>query len=671
MFSTRLAPRWLLLLSLSTTVPSVAWGSEASSARIDSLAAALPASAAECTADRAEHVEQVAAQLENGIAEQLVDLQSAEPSLARLRPLLEAKTEIDRRLEATLRLRKEFAGLPAGEQRRSRARNFLRIAAQLIDLSGRVRYLLADAVRSIAYGVEPQSVEFRRLLDLLIEHGSSVGAAIVVDDLGVPPADGSRAAAIAAYNTKAKILELVVRSGQRDRLDALAQLPRDPEVPASLKILAAGAMRRLGLPQTARPGADPTLPKPEITSGELRTLLSELKIDHLPEAWQQRRAELLEWLAPLADGGRQQDAYRLGSFEVRPGDWLLMKNPSPYNRFTDLAPGLFTHVGVITRETGSDGRERMVLVDLPERGKTIRCTPIDTFVKRTLHYVILRHGDPAAGKRMGEVARSIIGNPSQFDLNFRTARVEALRGKPLANQKIHTYCAGLLLLCAQETGRPREAFFPLPEFPAGGNTVENLEQLGLTFGKNFISPTGALFSPDLQIVGRREPMYSPSREIEEAIFDHFAERLIERRLTPSPDLYQLLRQKIAEASRDNPLLAKALTEAANVDKKTDVVSAAKAAAVVETLDEIAHGASRSFRRARSALLAGPESEFTQRRYSAEQIAGIRAYRKRHARLFADFVTRRITPRELRLRLVRAYIARGKQQLDERYFGEGS
>jgi hypothetical protein len=46
-----------------------------------------------------------------------------------------------------------------------------------------------------------------------------------------------------------------------------------------------------------------------------------------------------------------------------------MRNPSPYNLFTDLSPGLFTHVGVITAETGSDGIRRMVVVDLPERGE--------------------------------------------------------------------------------------------------------------------------------------------------------------------------------------------------------------------------------------------------------------------------------------------------------------
>ncbi len=48
--------------------------------------------------------------------------------------------------------------------------------------------------------------------------------------------------------------------------------------------------------------------------------------------------------------GLTEETYRLGPFEVQPGDWLLMRNPSPYNLFTDLSPGLFTHVGVVTLE---------------------------------------------------------------------------------------------------------------------------------------------------------------------------------------------------------------------------------------------------------------------------------------------------------------------------------
>ena len=55
-----------------------------------------------------------------------------------------------------------------------------------------------------------------------------------------------------------------------------------------------------------------------------------------------------------------------------------MRNPSPYNLFTDISPGLFTHVGVVASETGDDGVARIVLVDLPERGSRMPATKVDT-----------------------------------------------------------------------------------------------------------------------------------------------------------------------------------------------------------------------------------------------------------------------------------------------------
>ena len=133
-------------------------------------------------------------------------------------------------------------------------------------------------------------------------------------------------------------------------------------------------------------------------------------------------------------------------------------------------------------------------------------------------------------------AASLIGNETQFDMTFRTDRVTDRHGQELKGKKIHTYCAGLLLLCALESGRSREEFFPIAEYPAGGKAVANLQQLGITFGADFISPTGALFSPQLEIVGRREPTYDPRREVEEAVFDHFARQLVVKDLKPAPRL---------------------------------------------------------------------------------------------------------------------------------------
>src|SRR5690242_18932387 len=111
---------------------------------------------------------------------------------------------------------------------------------------------------------------------------------------------------------------------------------------------------------------------------------------------------------------------------------------------TDLDPGLYTRVGVVAMETGTYGKRRMVVVDLPERGSSMPATNVEAFLDRTLNYVFLRHPDEATAKKMADAAVSMIGNPTQFDLKFRTDRITTLRGKPLHGQEIHTYCAGLL-----------------------------------------------------------------------------------------------------------------------------------------------------------------------------------------------------------------------------------
>jgi hypothetical protein len=366
--------------------------------------------------------------------------------------------------------------------------------------------------------------------------------------------------------------------------------------------------------------------------------------------------------------GLEERSYAVGRFAVQPGDFLLMRNPSPYNLFTDLSPGLFTHVGVVTLEQGSDGIRRMVIVDLPEQGRSMSAANVDAYLPRTLHYVFLRHPDPAVGRRMGEIAASVIGNETEFDLNFRTDRVLALRGQPLAGRKIHTYCAGLLLLCAQETGRPRSEFFPVSETTAGGHTAANLKLLGLSFGQDFVSPTGALFSPRLEIVGRREPMYDPGREIEEAVFDYFATGLAERKLVPTPDAFQSLRLKVAEAAKLNPLLSGALAKAAGLNAEVDLVAAARAAAVIETLDEVAYAASGDFVDARDAIRAGPLDALKGQGYEADDIAWFRELRTRHTDLHRQWEQRQMSPRELRQSLVEFYIRQGRAGIDQRFFG---
>jgi hypothetical protein len=583
--------------------------------------------------------------------------------------LLNAKDRVDRQLEQALALRTGMATLDKS-QRRTAINNYLAVTSGLIDLSGRLRYMAFDALTFTADEIAPIPGLQDQLLDALARRRSTIGAAVAVDLLFDPPADEGEKDKLppASPATRRKVLELIAASGQMDLVKHVARYARDPKTPPSLLLAAAETIRRLGLPQDLRPGQDPEVPKPAITAKELLGLLTRIPAQQWPRGERARVADLTAFLSQRAKVGLTEDRVRMGSFDVQPGDWLLMHNPSPYNLFTDYSPGLFTHVGVVAAEKGPDGIRRLVLVDLPERGTTMPATNVDAFVDRSLNYVFLRHPDPNAARKMGETAATLINCPTEFDLNFQTDRVTALKGQPLAGKKIHTYCAGFLLLCCQDSGRPREDFFPLEEAPAGGNTRDNLAKLGITFGDHFISPTGALFSTKLQIIGRREPMYDPQREIEEAIYDHFADGLKNEQLNASPDLFQSVRLKLAEASKTNPLLASALASANHVDKDMDLVSAAKTAAVVETLDEIAYGNSGEYIAARRAIMEGPVPGADAAANPADQ-AKRAELRARHAQLAALWDKEQISPRALRVELVNFYTARGIAQLDARFFSK--
>jgi len=577
--------------------------------------------------------------------------------------LLDAKDRCDRLLNQALELRTGLAAIPEAS-RNDAILHFLAETSGLIDLSGRLRYLAFDSLSVAADEVADAPALREQLLDELIRRRSNIGAAVSVDLLYDPPADEAEKTPPASVSTKRKVLELIAATGQMDLLGHVARFARNPRTPPSLLLTAAETLRQIGLPQDIRPGQDPQVPPPAITAKELLGLLSAVPQWRPNE--RRRVAELTQWLSGRIKFGLAEDRLRLGRFDVYPGDWLLMRNPSPYNLFTNYSPGLFTHVGVVAMEKGADGIRRMVLVDLPERGSSMPATNVDAFVDRTLNYIVLRHPDPAAAAKMGAAAATLIGCPTEFDLNFQTDRVIAMKGLPLAGQKIHTYCAGLLLLCAQESGRPTDEFFPIPEGPAGGFTVENLKKIGITFGDHFVSPTGALFSPKLQIAGRREPMYDPQREVEEAIYDYFADGLKTKHLVPTPDLQQTLRLKMAEASKSNPLLAAAMAKAANVSQDLDLVSAAKAAAVVEALDDVATGNSGDFLLARRAIMEGamPPPEAT---LSASDKAKFSEMRDRHAKLTELWDKEQLSPRGLRLELVKYYIDKGKGQIDGRFF----
>lgn len=636
---------------------------------LKSLENALPKKAAGLRQGVSNQVTVIAQNIEASAAKlaAMDNLRKPEQFVRRATELVALKTGVDTFLAQAVALRLPLTALPAGPSRRATASQYLQVISTLIDLSGRLRYLLYDVIYDVTFEVADQPLALDRLIAMLFEAQSSIGAAVVSDFLFDPPSDNTYGAVPTDPATKGRILELLKVAGSLDLLPMTARFVRDSQMPAELTIAAVETIRRLGLPQDPRPGEDPTLPRPAITAEELLKILGRINRQQLDHVLTHRLENLIEWLTYRSQHGLQDEWYNLGLSQVRPGDWLLMRNPSPYNLFTDLSPGLFTHVGVVASETSRDGRRRMVLVDLPERGTKLQATNIDIFVQRTLHYMVLRHHDPKVAQTMGQRARSAIGVSAKFDLNFRTDRILALHGQPLAGKTIHTYCAGLLLLCAQESGISRDHFFPITEHAASGKTVENLAQLGLSFGNDFVSPTGALFSSHFSIVNHRPPMYEPQREIEEAIYDYFANQMRDQILVPSPTMTQSLRLKLAEAARNNPLLTRALAKAAGVHENTDLVAAAKASAVVETLDEISKENSSQFLQGRRSIRSQKIAGSPIHNFPPEEIARIESYRQKHASLFREWRARELSPRDLRIALVEFYIKAGKRQLDARFF----
>jgi hypothetical protein len=622
------------------------------------LAAAVPKSPAECDAAHLASLRTLAEELDRsaaGIAWQRSV--SGADVVNRVTQIINSKAEVDRLLNNVLKFRGQVAPLVAQKEDREFARKYLAITSQLIDLSGRLRFTLRDAINNaVTYAAQQETPDAaEQLVTLVTSRNAFVGADVFAPYL-------SDANAPISLKLKRNVIDLIGKSGDATQIPTLMRVVRAPDITPDLKLSAVVAIMNIGAPQDWRPGQEKSEPPPPVTASQLAAELAKLQFTAQYDAsYNRTRDQLLPRLKQLAEKGNTTNALRTCGLDVFVGDWLLIRNPSPYNQVTDLAPGLFTHVGVVAAEKGSDGKTRLVVVEIPERGDKVPATNVDAYLQRTLHYFFLRHPDPKVAGAMAGTAASVIGNPTQFDLTFRNDRVRELKGKPLPGERIHTYCAGLLHLCAQETEAPLADFFPLIEGPPGGHCLENLKKLGMSIGEDFVSPTGALLSPKLEIVGRCEPMYDPGREVKEAIYDHFADCLVKKELEPSPDAVQALREKLAGLAKYNPFLAQALAKANNVSEHIDLEAAAKAAAVIETLDEIADEALKNYDLAR-AVLVRDESRLT-----APQRTAAAAIRKTHAALYQKVLNNTITPRDLRVALVAYYADAGKKKLDERFF----
>jgi hypothetical protein len=651
---------WTPLLKASEDIPPDTY-------LVEQLTSAIPGDVEQLTEERLAELSLTADQIEQWAVEITWELPTLSPAevLESLKPLLHAKQVIDQQRQEAWALRHALPKIDDEQARRSATRSYLELASRLIDLSGRLRYLLHDAIDQASFLLDPDPEDFSRLVRLVAQYRTQVAASTLAYGLLDPPPDSGAV----PFDDKVKLqfLQLAQDSRDPETVLFLAEFLRQPGVSPELTLKGVEAIRSLGLPQKPRPGDQPPPVPPATSAAELLEILAGMSEESLDSDKRTRRAELTDWLTQCDQSGAPGTGYRWGEAELQAGDWLLMRNPSPYNRFTDLGTGLFTHVGVVVEETDDQGHRRWVIVEIPERQSRIPATNLDQYLQRTLHYVFLRHKDSDVAATMGRTAASVIGNECQFDLTFRTERVAELQGRPLHGVPIHTYCAGLLLICADATSRPRSEFFPIPERSAGRQFLQNLERLGMSIGGGFVSPTGPLFSTQMEIVAEREPMYDPGREVKEAIYDHFADGMRFRELRPTQDAYQQLRQRIVGLATTQPWLRRAVARAANVSEKTDLESAARAAAVVETLDDIADHAVRDFEQARMAILLGERVDAESQGLGPELTQTVLELRREHGKLLSEWLAGQLTPRELRTSLVDYYRRRGQDQLDERFF----
>jgi hypothetical protein len=242
-------------------------------------------------------------------------------------------------LDTDLALRTRFAAAPAGPGRQVSLLSYLRITSSLIDLAGRMRYQLRDALGHAAHQVAGRPDLRDRLIELLIQNRSGIGAALMSAVLFPAPPDRASGAVAPSAATKARLLELIAVTGEFTQLAQLADLARRRDTPGELVVLSADAIRRVGLPQDERPGGgaasrpDEPPSRPPITAASLYELVERANPSQLSGHTARLREGVLTWLAGRKARGLEDESYRLGAMELRPGDWLLMRNPSPYNLF--------------------------------------------------------------------------------------------------------------------------------------------------------------------------------------------------------------------------------------------------------------------------------------------------------------------------------------------------
>ena len=113
------------------------------------LTAAVPTSAAQCDAARLAALQQQAEEIDRWAAGQAWQRRtSGDDSAYRVGQIITMKAEVDRHLNNVLKLRGQIVPLVEQKDDREFARKYFAITSQLIDLSGRLRFTLRDAVNN-------------------------------------------------------------------------------------------------------------------------------------------------------------------------------------------------------------------------------------------------------------------------------------------------------------------------------------------------------------------------------------------------------------------------------------------------------------------------------------------------------------------------------------------
>jgi len=145
----------------------------------------------------------------------------------------------------------------------------------------------------------------------------------------------------------------------------------------------------------------------------------------------------------------------------------------------------------------------------------------------------------------------------------------------------------------------------------------------------------------MEIVGRREPMYRPRREVEEAVYDYFASGVGHAADDAAGNAGYTRSQRLRCGATNR--CGAGVSFGGGCRRRDGSGGGAKAAAVVETLDEVAGAAGANFQAARDAVRGSTVQPATN-----EEAQRTRRRAANACRLDRRAATSRMAPRDVRL-----------------------